>query len=104
MVHPEGDILPTTSAGRNNGPVKPSVRKRSRNSSKNNSNLALPGQHSSRITSSDEGGSSDESSGEDMQVTDENTLRQLRALQDQVMMINVQIPFLFFLLLAETFW
>jgi hypothetical protein len=36
------------------------------------------------VTSSDEGGSSDESSGDDMQINDENTLRQLQVLQDQV--------------------
>jgi hypothetical protein len=36
------------------------------------------------VTSSDEGGSTDESSGDDMQTNDENTLRQLRVLQDQV--------------------
>lgn len=36
------------------------------------------------VTSSDEGGSSDESTGDEMQINDENTLRQLRVLQDQV--------------------
>lgn len=87
----EGDTLSTPSAntGRNNGPVPSSARKRSRNSSKNNSNLALAGPHSSMITSSDDGASSEESSGEDMQTNDENTLQQLRVLQDQVK-INVR--------------
>lgn len=36
------------------------------------------------VTSSDDGRSSDESSGDEMQTNDENTLRQLRVLQDQV--------------------
>jgi hypothetical protein len=34
--------------------------------------------------SSDDGASTDESSGDDMQTNDENTLKQLRVLQDQV--------------------
>ena len=73
------DTLSSANAGRNNGPVAP-VRKRSRISSKNLSNMGISGQHSS----SDGEGSSGESSGDEMQVNDENTLRQLRTLQDQV--------------------
>jgi hypothetical protein len=80
------DIDPLTSAnaGRNNGPLGASVRKRSRIASKNLSNMGMTGQHSSMIMSSDEGGSSDDSSGDEMQANDENTLRQLRVLQDQL--------------------
>ena len=81
----EVDTPSTANAGRNNGPVPSSARKRSRNSSKNNSTLALTAPHSSMITSSDDGaGSSDESSGEDMQTNDEHILKQLRSLQEQV--------------------
>jgi len=77
------DIDPSSSTNvvRNNGPVPSSTRKRSRNSSKN---LGMTAPQSSMITSSDDGGSSEESSGDDMQTNDENTLRQLRVLQDQV--------------------
>jgi hypothetical protein len=84
MTNMDVDTVSSATAARNNGPVPASARKRSRISSKNHSNLSLTGQHSSMITSSDEGGSSDESSGDDMQTNDENTLRQLRVLQDQV--------------------
>jgi hypothetical protein len=81
------EIDPSSSSvttGRNNGPLPSSTRKRSRNSSKNHSNLGISGQHSSMVTSSDDGGSTDENSGDDMLTNDENTLRQLRVLQDQV--------------------
>jgi hypothetical protein len=90
MSNMDVDPLPPANAGRNNGPVAPSARKRNRISSKNLSNMGMPGQHSSIVTSSDEGGSSDESSGDEMQVTDENTLRQLRHLQDQVKFLRNQ--------------
>jgi hypothetical protein len=36
------------------------------------------------ITSSDDGGSSENSSGDEIQTADEDTLRQLRTLQEQV--------------------
>lgn len=84
MTNLEIDPLPSVSAVRNNGPLPPSARQRNRKSSKNFSNIGVTGQQSSMITSSDDGGSNDESSGDDMQTTDENTLRQLRVLQDQV--------------------
>ncbi|CAF4012893.1 unnamed protein product [Adineta steineri] len=80
----EIDPLSSTSAVRNNGPIPPSARQRIRKTSKNFSNTSVGGPQSSMITSSDEGGSSDEGSVEDMQTTDENTLRQLHALQNQL--------------------
>ena len=86
MSNVENDPLPSSVSHpvRNNGPVPSFTRKRSRISSKNHSHSGVTGQHSSMVTSSDEGGSSEESSGDEMQVNDENTLRQLRVLQDQV--------------------
>ena len=83
------EIDPSLSVGavRNNGPLPPTARPRNRKSSKNFSNVGVISQQSSMITSSDEGGSTDESSGDDMQMTDENTLRQLRVLQDQVIFL-----------------
>jgi hypothetical protein len=82
----------SVSAVRNNGPLPSPTRKRSRPSSKTHSNIGgsggagggVSGQQSSMATSSDDGGSSDESSGDDAQTNDENTLRQLRTLQDQL--------------------
>jgi len=97
----EIDPLTTVNTGRNNGPLSLSTRKRSRNSSKNLSNLGITGQHSSMITSSDDGASTDESSGDDMQINDENTLKQLRVLQDQVKIFSlkkfIDLIFLFLL-------
>jgi hypothetical protein len=82
ITNVENDPVSSVSTVRNNGPLPPSAGKRIRNTSKNN--VGISGQQSSMITSSDDGGSSDESSGDDMQVNDENTLRQLRVLQDQI--------------------
>lgn len=84
--HVEVDHSSSTSTVRNNGPVAPPARKRSRNPSKNHSNITNTVPQTSMITSSDDGGgaSTDESSGDEMQINDENTLRQLRVLQDQV--------------------
>ncbi len=99
MTSLDNELFSSTNTGRNNGPLPSSTtRKRSRNSSKNHSNLGTSGQHSSMVTSSDEGGSSDESSGDDMQTNDENTLRQLRVLQDQVKISNF-----FFLIMNKDF-
>lgn len=72
----------STSNVRNNGPVP--VRKRSRNPSKNFTNPSGNLPPTSTISSEDDG-STDESSADEMQTNDENTLRQLRVLQDQVM-------------------
>lgn len=80
----EIDPSPSISNVRNNGPLTSSSRKRSRNTSKNLINANTTGPQTSIVTSSDDGKSSDESSGDDMQTSDENTLRQLRILQDQL--------------------
>ncbi|CAF3613857.1 unnamed protein product [Rotaria sp. Silwood1] len=74
---------------RNNGPIpssssSSSSRKHSRNLSKNHSNMSNIVPQTSMITSSDDGGTTDESSGDEMQTNDENTLRQLRILQEQL--------------------
>ena len=92
MTHLDIDPSPApATAARNNGPLSSSVttaaRKHSRRPSKNHSSTS--GTTSALApalgTSSDENGSSgDESSVEDVQTSDENTLRQLRTLQDQV--------------------
>ena len=76
--------MPPTTAVRSNGSLPTQARQRSRKSSKNFTNTSASGAQSSMVTSSDEGGSSDASSGDEMQIADENTLRQLRTLQDQV--------------------
>lgn len=84
MTNLESDIIPMANAGRNNGSIPSSARKRNRSPSKNNSDLGWSGQHSSMITSWDGGESGVKRLGEIMQTNDENTLRQLCALQDQV--------------------
>ena len=76
---------PSSSAGpRNNGlsSSSSSTRKRKRHSSKHNSS-AGGGHTSSLVTSSDDNASSDESS-DDPDTSPDNTLRQLRSLQEQV--------------------
>ncbi|CAF4152988.1 unnamed protein product [Rotaria sp. Silwood2] len=84
-VNVEIDPSPSSvSTVRNNGPMPSSTRKRSRNPSKNHSNMSNTGPQTSMITSSDDGVSSDESSVDEMQTNDENTLQQLRILQDQI--------------------
>ncbi|CAF1677278.1 unnamed protein product, partial [Adineta ricciae] len=78
------DPSPSTTAVRSNGSLPTQARQRNRKSSKNFTNTSASGAQSSMVTSSDEGGSSDASSGDEMQIADENTLRQLRTLQDQL--------------------
>jgi hypothetical protein len=83
------DIDPSSLTARNNGLLsQSSTRKRKRHSSKHNSSAG--GHTSSMITSSDDGVSSDESS-DDIENNRENTLRQLYALQEQV--INFKLFF-----------
>lgn len=74
------DPLLPSHVSKNNGATH--ARKRSRTSSKNPTHVTGP--NSSMITSSDDGRSTDESSGDEMQISDENTLRQLKVLQDQL--------------------
>lgn len=73
-------LLPTHSGSKNNGTAHP--RKRSRTSSKNPSHLTGP--NTSMMPSSDDGRSTDDSSDDDMQINDEQTLGQLKILQDQL--------------------
>jgi len=73
------DIESSSINARNNGLLP--ARKRKRHSSKHNSSAG--GHTSSMITSSDDGLSSDESS-DDIEVSRENTLKQLHSLQEQV--------------------
>ncbi|CAF1558504.1 unnamed protein product, partial [Rotaria sordida] len=86
---PTLDIDPSSvNTIRNNGPIPSSTRKRSRNPSKNHNNIINSSSNNnipptSMIISSDDDGSTDESSNDEMQMNDENTLRQLRILQDQ---------------------
>jgi len=83
------DIDPSSLTARNNGLLsQSSTRKRKRHSLKHNSSAG--GHTSSMITSSDDGVSSDESS-DDIENNRENTLRQLYALQEQV--INFKLFF-----------
>ncbi|CAF1287230.1 unnamed protein product [Rotaria sordida] len=87
---PTLDIDPSSvNTIRNNGPIPSSTRKRSRNPSKNHNNIINSSSNNnipptSMIISSDDDGSTDESSNDEMQMNDENTLRQLRILQDQI--------------------
>ncbi|CAM4812301.1 unnamed protein product [Rotaria magnacalcarata] len=86
---PPPPVPPSSSVGtiRNNGPLpSPAARKRSRNPSKNHTNISSSSSvpQTSMMISSDDGASSDESSNDEMQTNDENTLRQLRVLQDQL--------------------
>lgn len=74
------DIDSSSITARNNGLLP--ARKRKRHSSKHNSS-AGGGHTSSMITSSDDGLSSEESSNE-IEVSRENTLKQLHSLQEQV--------------------
>jgi len=73
-------LLPTHSTSKNNGTAHP--RKRSRTSSKNPSHLT--GSNVSMMPSSDDGRSTDDSSDDEMQINDEQTLGQLKVLQDQL--------------------
>jgi hypothetical protein len=92
MSTPDVDPSSSTSAVRNNGPIPTPARQRNRKPSKNFTNPGTGGVQSSMITSSDEGASTDDSSDDEMQTTDENTLRQLRVLQDQVNVAFVDRP------------
>ena len=74
--------MPPTAGIRNNGLGTTSVRKRKRHSSKHNSS-AGGGQTSSVISSSEDDISSGESS-DDLDTSREDTVRQLRSLQEQV--------------------
>jgi len=91
----EIDFFPSTSStSRNNGhgaPTSSSGRKRKRPSSKHNSSAG--GQTSSMISSSDDEFSSDESS-DNLENSREDTVRQLRALQDQVKAIETTLSYL----------
>lgn len=84
---PDTDSVGTiTPVSRNNGPISANAAKRVRRSSKNHgTTTATTGSTSLTHNSSDEGGAtSDDNSGEDMQIADEQTLRQLHVLQEQV--------------------
>jgi len=83
------DIESSSINARNNGLLP--ARKRKRHSSKHNSSAG--GHTSSMITSSDDGLSSDESS-DDIEVSRENTLKQLHSLQEQVKTIGNTLNYL----------
>lgn len=84
------DIDSSSITARNNGLLP--ARKRKRHSSKHNSS-AGGGHTSSMITSSDDGLSSEESSNE-IEVSRENTLKQLHSLQEQVKTIGNTLNYL----------
>lgn len=85
------DSLMSSTNVQKNGLSTNTVRKRKRQSSKHNSSAG--GQTSSLMSSSDDDLSSDESS-DDLEHGREDTLQQLRSLQEQVKVINETISFL----------